>query len=368
MDNTNLVPIDATDITITSYDSDDMVLAGQVADVYAKAVSLFQDYHNDLSDNTIVRQKHDLKLFCVYLKEANVSRDPDELYVDPEKWRGITYGLVLGFRIWLEKSGRASGSINVHLATIRKYCDLVAQSGIITNKTLRDIQAVKTKSGKKARNLDKKRKDADIPTRIGRKKAAPTELTTAQVFQLKKKTTSLSDRDHGYGQLLQARDALMMGLLFEHAFRCGEVAGLDIENFNLHEGKVTFYREKTGETETHILKKHTRIAAESYISQVKQGIGDWLPARETGPLFLGYKGKRIAKRTINARVGEFGEQMGIKNLSPHDARHHWTYDALKNGTPIDKVKSGGGWASNEMPLRYAKRGSIANDGVKISEE
>ncbi len=105
---------------------------------------------------------------------------------------------------------------------------------------------------------------------------------------------------------------------------------------------MTLYREKTDKIETHILMKHTRISAESYITLIKQGIADWLPACDTGPLFTGYQGKRIAKRTINARVGTLGEQAGIAGLSPHDARYHWTYDALKNGTSLDRVKSGGG--------------------------
>jgi hypothetical protein len=49
-------------------------------------------------------------------------------------------------------------------------------------------------------------------------------------------------------------------------------------------------------------------------------------------------------------------------------RHFWTFDAFRNGTPIDQVKSGGGWKSDGMVLRYAKRAGIANAGVKITEE
>ncbi len=45
----------------------------------------------------------------------------------------------------------------------------------------------------------------------------------------------------------------------------------------------------------------------------------------------------------------------------------WTYDALGNGTPVDRVQSGGNWKSPTMVLKYAKRGGIANEGVMITE-
>ena len=365
MSDTELTIIDATSTMLP--DTTDMHLAGQMANRYAET-DVFHEYHKELAANTITRQRHDLALFCLYLKEAGVSRTAEKLYNDPEQWHGVTYGLVKGFRVWLEQSGRAIGSINVHLATIRKYCELLYAAEVLSIDELRAIQSVKSKNGKKARNLDEQREEAGINTRIGKKKALATEVTTAQVFKLKKKTTVLGQHSHDYGKFLAARDALLMGLIFENALRCGEVVALNLEHFNLSNGTMTFYREKTDKTETHELKKHTRIAAETYISMIHQGAGDWLPARDNGPLFTGYKGKRVSKRTINARVGILGKEEGIKKLSPHDARHFWTYDALRNGTSLDKVKSGGGWASNEMPLRYAQRSGIANENVTISEE
>jgi integrase len=149
-----------------------------------------------------------------------------------------------------------------------------------------------------------------------------------------------------------------MGLLIEHAFRVSEVAGLNVENFDLQEGRVTVYRSKTNDTQTHKLKKHTRLAAEGYLG---------LLGVKSGPLFTSYQGRRITRQGIFDRVRLLGKQVGIENLSPHDLRHYWTYDALDNGTPIDRVQSGGNWRSSSMVLRYAKRQGIANEGVMITE-
>ncbi len=362
-------PISATSPAqeVTVYTGDDLAHAGLHTQT-ARAMHAFSIYRQGLTDNTRLRQHNDLESFCTYLGLVSVSRTVDELEQHPSAWQGITASLVAGFQLWLESQGYAVGTINVRLATIRQYCQLVRDADLITQEELLAIKDVKGKSGKTARNVDRDRQRRGVPTRIGRKKATATEVTTAQVFALKKPTAPDRRLKRTHDQLLVARDALLMGLLFEHALRCGEVAGLNLENFNLTDCTFSVYREKTDETTLQILHKHTRIAAETYLALLKQGIPGQLEPRTSGPLFTGYKGERLSKRAINARVGVLGKQAGIAGLSPHDARHFWAYDALRNGTPIDKVKSGGNWHSDSMPLRYAKRGAISNEGVRISEE
>ena len=137
-----------------------------------------------------------------------------------------------------------------------------------------------------------------------------------------------------------------MGLFIEHAFRVSEVAGLDIEDFDLEQGTVTIYREKTDETQTHQLKKHTLLAASHYLAEC---------GASSGPLFLGYQGRRITRYGLYDRVRVLGQQVGLPTLSPHDLRHYWTYDALGNATPVDRVQSGGNWKSPTMVLKYARR-------------
>ena len=63
-----------------------------------------------------------------------------------------------------------------------------------------------------------------------------------------------------------------------------------------------------------------------------------------------------------------GELVGISNLSPPDQRHYWTTDALAHGTSIDRVQTDSNWTIPQLVLRYAKRLSIANEGVVITEE
>lgn len=363
-----------TDVSIVSQNTDvtfsyaDMVQSG---DALKSGLSenVFALYRKELSDNTKLRQHNDLEAFTLYLSQIQVQRNVTDLEANTEAWRGISAAHVQGFQLWLEAQGYTMGTINVRLSTIRKYCELLKKAEVITQQELNDIQAVKGKNGRVARNADKDRERLGIKIRRGHKKADATNVDTSQVFQIKKVSTSGNGRQRGGDLLLQERDALLTGLIFEHALRCGEVVALDLENFNLQAGTMTFYREKTDRVETHTLKQHTRIAAERYITQLKRGIEGKVNARISGPLFTGYQGKRISKRAINARIAVLGEQVQAEGrLSPHDGRHYWAFDAFRNGTSLDRVVSGGGWRSPQMALHYAKRADIANDGVKISEE
>lgn len=369
-DHQSLAPVEITEITIVDgprHYGNDLWLASLAAE-QAIHNDVFVDYHKNLAPNTIKRQLHDLENFCIYLEEAKndkLDREAKDLYSDPYAWQGIHYSLLRGYVKWALDKGYSTGSINIRLSTLRQYCKLAGPKpegvGVIDEDTLAGILTVKGSNGKKARNIDAHRKDAGTPTRIGTKKAKPTDIATYQALQLKKTSTTTKRKQHSdYQDFLAARDALMMGLLIEHSMRCGEVAALNIEDINLADNLIRFDRRKTDlEDETQSLKTHSRMAAERYLQ---------LRESKSGPLFMGRGTERITERAIHYRVRTLGKLVGVETLSPHDLRHFWTYDALRNNTPIDKVKKGGGWKSTAMVLRYAERSGLSNEGVNITEE
>jgi integrase len=344
---------------LRSYD-DSMAQAGMVADRLSQE-DTFKVYHQTLTANSREAQLDALQLFSTFLAEAGVSRSAADLYRDAQAWRGMSEGLAKGFRQWLVNAGYRIGSINHRLAIVRQYCRLAHKAGVIADDTYELILTVKGYSAKVGRNIDQDRSREGTPTTLSSKKSLPALVLTGQAQQLKTETTHPAKpwtRDHD--KLLEVRDALLMGLLIEHAFRVSEVVALNIESFNLRKGLLTVYRSKTNDTQQHKLKKHTRLAAERYLALLAL-------ERKAGPLFTGYQGRRITRQGIFDRVRLLGQQVGIANLSPHDLRHYWTYDALENGTPLDRVQSGGNWTTATMVLRYAKRHGIANEGVIITE-
>jgi integrase len=343
---------------------DRLALAGQVADRFAQS-DAFAEAQATWTANTRRRYLNDLELFSAYLASAHIERPAEDLFRDAQAWRGMTFGLLKGFKIWLEQRGYATGTIKGCISTIHVFCRLAGPgpvgADVLDEATLAAILTVRGTSGRKARNLDEDRKRRQIPTRKGYKKAEPTKLSTVQALTLKKITTHPEKpRTREHDLLLAARDALLMGLLVEHALRCSEVALLTIDSIDLRRGTISIYRPKTDRTDTQKLHKHTRLAAEAYLSQVE---------RKQGPLFTGYDSEKpLSTRAINKRVGVLGGELGIEHLSPHDLRHHWAFDALLNHTPLNIVQVDGGWETEYMPLRYAHQAGATGGGATITEE
>lgn len=352
--------IDDAQITIVDVDPryDDTLARAGLAAEQATRSQKFEAYHAMKARNTLLRQRHDLQVFSTYLGQAQIMRGADDLYADAGAWEGMNAGLLEGFKAWMLKEGYAIGSINIRLATMRKYCELAHVSGVIAAQELALIKLVKGYRYSEGHNIDEDRKDKGLTTRIGSKKASPTPVSTRQALRLKVETTRPTQPyTRAHDQILEARDALLMCLLIEHALRVSEVVGLHASSIDLEAGTITVYREKTYTRDTYELMSRTREAAEGYLPLVEQD----------GPLFIGYQGKRITRYGIFERVRVLGKQVGIENLSPHDLRHFWTVDAFRNGNGIDLIQRYGGWNSAAMPLHYAKVVGVANKGLKISQ-
>lgn len=317
----------------------------------AAAMGIFMDYRSRKSANTLRRQDAGLTLFADFLSEMGVKVDGECLSTDPRLWSGVSWGLVAGFLRWQLLKGYAVSSANVRLSTVKTYAKLAFKAGTIDTSEYALIRSVEGYSRKEARRIDEQREAKEIKTRIGRKKAEPVSLTTKQARKLKNRPDTPQGR----------RDALLMCLLLDHGLRVGEVAGLQVSDFDLHSGELIFYRPKVAKEQTHRLTRDTLMAAEAYLTQ---------DANENGPLFKGSrKGGELQggmiTRSVTIRVGYLGNQIGVNGVSAHDCRHYWATQAARSGTPVDRLMDAGGWSSPAMPLRYIESARIANEGVRL---
>src|SRR5439155_3753951 len=89
----------------------------------------------------------------------------EDLYQDAAAWRGMSAGLLKGFRKWLLEQGFAIGTLNQRLSIIRQYCRLANAAGVLSDETLELVLAVKGYGGKVGRNLDVDRTRRSVPTR-----------------------------------------------------------------------------------------------------------------------------------------------------------------------------------------------------------
>ncbi len=302
-----------------------------IASEYSKATRLTR-YHEGLRDETIRRQKTDLAAFTRFLTSIGVQAG--DFYHDLNAWHGISAGLLEAFIEWQKMQGYAIGSVNVRLATVKAYCHLAFDAGILDTDTHTHIQGVKGIPRRLARNIDARRERV----RVGYKKAQAVDIPLELLYKLKHPDTGF----------LAKRDALLMCLLLDHGLRVGEVVILKRNQIHLRSRMLTFYRPKVDEPQNDRISDDTLAAACAYLPT--------LPAKQES-LF------DLAIISIQERVRTLGELVGIHGLSPHDCRHSWATRAASHGTPLDRLKQAGGWSNLQTPLRYIKESAIANDGV-----
>lgn len=333
--------------------------AAAAADVQA-AGATFDDYRSRLDPDTLRRQEADLALFAHFL--ADVKAIPAESVTAlgsrlpryPETWGNVTHGLVTAFLRWQLAQGYAIGSINVRLATVRRYCGLAHGAGVIPTEAMALIRTVRGYSGRQARSIDAQRQRGDTPTRVGAKKAAANVLTPAQVRALKTQPDTPQGR----------RDTLLICLLADLGLRVGELAGLQVGAIDLARGSLSFYREKVHTSQTHQLSADALAAAQAYFA------GD---APASGPLLRGSRKNGelwgvMSVRAIRERVAVLGERIGVASLSPHDLRHTWATRAARGKSDPFALRDAGGWSSLAMPSRYVESNSVANARIELEEE
>jgi integrase len=324
-----------------------MSRAAQVANLHASR-NAFIDYRSRKARNTIAAQDAALKAFKQFLASANIGTG--DLSLDPEAWRGVTFGIVEAFIKWQLQQGYSIGTINLRLTAVKVYARLAFKAGVIDvadHALIRSVQGYGHKEGKR---VDAGRDVA----RVGSKKAESVSLTAEQAERLKAQPNTPQGR----------RDALMLCLLIDLGLRAGEVVELKTKDVNLKAGVITFHRPKVDKIQTHKMINGLHEAMRRYFAA-----GD---APKTGPLIrASRKGGKLAAHGmtrfgIAKRVQELGAVVGLDHLSPHDLRHYWATQAARNGTQVDRLQDAGGWNSPAMPLRYVEKAAIANEGVKLS--
>lgn len=322
---------------------------GQAANE-AAASNVFADYRQRMSANTTRQQDEGLAVFSRFLVEvAGQGPAGEALATTPAAWQGVTWGIVTAFREWLLKQGYAIATVNARLTTVRRYASLAHKAGVLGDREAALISTVEGYSRKDALNLDEKRRAANVPVRVGHKKAEPVGINAQQAQMLK----GQPDTPQGI------RDRLLVCLLLDHGLRCSEVAGAMTDDVDTEAGTFAFYRPKVKKSQTHTMTPGTLEAAQAWEQYAESGLQLLRGSRKGGALTAA----GMSPRAITKRIKDLGEAAGIEGLSPHDLRHYWATQAARSGTPLDRLRQAGGWNSLAMPLRYIEDAEIANEGV-----
>lgn len=306
-------------------------------------IQIFEAYRNNKAENTLRRQVADLNLFTSYAIEKGI-RSLEALSTQPKAWELVTWQLVAGFQRWQVASGYAISSINVRLSTIKTYARLATTAGIMDVGEFALINAIRGFNPQEGEKINDARGIHGEGTRLGVKKANPVILSYEQAQSLKQ----WSDVPRG------RRDTLLMCLLLDHGLRCGEAAGLTVENINLRDGIFNFRRKTNMEEQSIHMAWDTRAAATAYLIE---------DADDNGPLFKGSLkdgtlNGTFSSQAISKRVRFLGKKIGLLSLSPNDCRFYWITQQIQGGMPIEQLRIEGGWSGLAMPEQYIRK--VAN--------
>jgi integrase len=302
--------------------------------------TIFSSYREDKSLNTIRNHKRAIELFESFLNSLLVAdRKKDEgilftgLFYCPECWESITWGIVNLFKKWLLLSGFATGTIKGHLGVIRRYSKLAANGNFLSLEQAAAIQDISIPTKRKALEaLDSKRDR----TRVSSKKRNPTHITEGKMSKLKEQP----DTPQGL------RDRLLICIMANAGLRVGEVSQLSggaIEN-----GRLRFYREKTGTTQSLTLDSETSQTWQRYQAHLA-GDGPLIRgSSKTGSLTT----SGMKQAAINRRVQLLGARVGLKSLSPHDLRHYAVMQDVAKGRLPYELMAKYGWKSLTTPMSY----------------
>jgi len=132
---------------------------------------------------------------------------------------------------------------------------------------------------------------------------------------------------------LTLRDRAMMELMYSSGLRLAELAGLDLNDVDLRDGLVTV----TGKG------NKTRVLPVG--KQALESINEWLRVREglarpdETALFTNRNGGRLARRSIEARMRQWGLRQGLDaTVHPHRLRHSFASHMLESSQDLRAVQ------------------------------
>lgn len=284
------------------------------------------------SPRTIASYRSDLAILA---RLAGGDRDEDSGAEPP--WCAVTEHLLRRWIAAQSREGRAPKSVARRLSAWRGFYDWLSQEGLAATNPARGVRAPRA-----SRRLPKALSPDQAASLMG---AAPS------------------------GDFESLRDAAMLELFYSSGLRLSELTSLDVHYFDRpapdasagsqNPGRpaaasVSWY--SAGESEVTVTGKGGRRRSVPVGSQAREALGrwielrtDWLAARpwaDPRPLFLSSSGRRLANRTVQARLRRLAIERGIPaNVHPHVLRHSFASHLLQSSGDLRAVQELLGHAS-----------------------
>jgi integrase/recombinase XerC len=279
------------------------------------AITPFLDYlagERAMSPRTVEAYGRDVTAFLATAVDLGVLDRP----AGPDQWAKLEgqRGLVRAHLARLRRENRRLTSLDRHLAGIRSFYRYLQLTGRVET-----VPANLTAG------------------RGGRERRLPRDLTVDLAGRL----LELPDTGTARGR----RDRALLEMIYGLGLRLAEVTGLDLGDLDVPGGRVRVLG-KGAKERILPLGGCALDALAAYLAERLEP-GAWLDVQDgrvrgdlaRRPVFEGRPGRRIARRTVQARVTRYAAELAAgSGVSPHTLRHSFATHLLEGGAGIRVVQ------------------------------
>ena len=288
------------------------------------------EYLSGLSKSSRRSRLVAFKTVSKYFVSRGVEVSAEELSRNFDIWTHLDSAFILAIYDWMMEKGYSINTARVVRSFIFAQLQMLQKCGMITHEKLGSIYIL-TKTGRLS--------NGKKPKWYGRNGV----LTDEDVYRLK--------NGHDTDTVCGRRDKLLMHILLEHGLRRGEVVKLELNNIDVDQGVMTFYRPKTDSWTTVRLTPATLEALKDH--KDKDGIqrgtlvqavnkGDHIEGSITSGVAINNIVKRLARDLLKGKI----------DISAHDCRHYWATKRAEEGATALQLMREGGWSSLNSVMIY----------------
>jgi integrase/recombinase XerD len=249
-----------------------------------------------LSPNTYDRSyRYDLNSFATFIDKKAI-----------EDLKQIDKSDIRDYISWCRVNRLSSRSISRRISTLRSFFRfLLAENHIDSDPTSM------IKHPKQGRILPKALSISDVNTLL----AASEKLDS--------------------GKPLEARNHVMLHLLYATGLRVSELVKLPLSSFNRHSGNLRVLGKGNKERLVPI-GEQANVLLEEYLDHVRPQL---LRGKTSPSLFITLRGKAMTRNRYWQILKDIARRAGInKNTSPHALRHSFATHLLENGADLRSVQ------------------------------
>lgn len=245
------------------------------------------------SEHTVSNYQRDLKQFTAYLdQETPISN-----------WQDLTRQHLRHYLVYRHQQGLSPRSLQRQLSCVRAFLFFLQQQHLITDNPADGLKAPKT----------------------GQLLPKPVDIDQLQ--------HALDHADDGQTET-ELRDKAILELFYACGLRLAELVSMDLAQLDFQQQQVRVLGKGNKERLVPFGQKAS-LALQAWL-KVRP---NWLKDLDDRALFLGVRGKRINRATVQQTLARIGQEQGLSDrLHPHRLRHSFASHLLESSGDLRGVQ------------------------------